>query len=67
MKKPRKIQVENLVSLQDECCGNPWNGECKNTDIVLHIYHEGDHLPICRSCWNEIAETDIEWGDDNAF
>lgn len=42
-------------------CRNPWNGECKNTDIEVTIYYKKDLLPICRSCWKEIAEKDITW------
>ena len=28
-----------------EHCRNPWNGECKNTDIEVYIYHKG-HLAV---------------------
>jgi len=44
-----------------EHCKNPWNGECKNTDIEVYIYHKGERQPICRNCWKKIAEKDIEW------
>jgi hypothetical protein len=44
-----------------ERCRNPWNGECKNTDIEVYIYHKGERQPICRNCWQKIAEKDIEW------
>lgn len=42
-------------------CRNPWNGECKNTDIELSIYYKGEYLPICRECWQEISEKNLEW------
>ena len=42
-------------------CRNPWNGECKNTDIEVTIYYKKELLPICRSCWKEIAEKDLSW------
>jgi len=53
MKSPRSKLVEN--------CKNPWNGECKNTDIEVYIYYKDKRLPICRDCWSTIAEDDIEW------
>ena len=49
-----------------ERCANPWNGECNNTNIVLYIYFKGSKLPICRACWNKIAEMDVEWGEEFA-
>ncbi len=42
-------------------CRNPWNGECKNTDIEVTIYYKKELLPICRSCWSKIAEKDLSW------
>jgi len=44
-----------------ETCRNPWNGACSNTDIALYIYHQGEKIPVCRKCWEEIASTDVEW------
>jgi hypothetical protein len=46
-----------------ECCRNPWNGKCKNTDIEVFILYKGDRLPICRRCWSKIADSSIEWGE----
>jgi len=46
-----------------EHCKNPWNGKCKNTDIEVLILYKGDRLPICRRCWNKIANSNIEWGE----
>jgi len=57
--KPRKV----VSRYRRERCRNPWNGKCENTDIVLYIFYEGRKLPICRFCWNKIAERDFEWGD----
>ena len=42
-------------------CRNPWNSECKNTDIELSIYYNGEFLPICRKCWQDISERNLEW------
>jgi len=42
-------------------CMNPWNPECKNTDIEVSIYYDGRMVPICRQCWEEIANKDVEW------
>lgn len=44
-----------------EKCENPWNGECKNTNIEVYIYYKGRQIPICSYCWHNIAEKDIEW------
>ncbi|MDH5622923.1 MAG: hypothetical protein OEY39_00435 [Candidatus Bathyarchaeota archaeon] len=44
-----------------EKCRNPWNGECRSTDIEVYIYFRGRRLPICRDCWTDIAEKDFEW------
>jgi len=42
-------------------CMNPWNPECRNTDIEVSIYYDGRMVPICRRCWEEIANKDVEW------
>jgi hypothetical protein len=67
LKKSGKVHSETLLSQGKENCANPWNGECKSTDIVLYILYRGDNVPICRDCWNEIADTGVEWGDKHAF
>jgi len=46
---------------QVETCRNPWNGECRSPDIEVYIYYKGRRLPICRDCWSDIAEKDLEW------
>jgi len=46
-----------------ERCGNPWNGRCGNTDILLYICHGGERFPICEKCWIEICESELEWGE----
>ena len=43
------------------CCMNPWNPDCRNTDIEVSIYYHGRMVPICRRCWEEIANKDVEW------
>lgn len=42
-------------------CQNPWNGECKNTDIGLIIHYKGEFLPICHECWPLIVEAGKTW------
>jgi hypothetical protein len=42
-------------------CMNPWKPDCKRTDIELSIYYNGRFVPICRECWKEISEKDMEW------
>jgi hypothetical protein len=32
-----------------------------NSDIAVYIYYRGRKLPICRECWIEIAQKNIEW------
>jgi hypothetical protein len=44
-----------------EKCKNPWNGECRSADIEVYIYYKGTLHPICRDCWSDITEKDIEW------
>jgi hypothetical protein len=39
------------------------NPYCKNTDIALYIVVGGKRLPICAKCWEEIADSDLEWGE----
>lgn len=60
---PEVKQVKNTT----EVCQNPWKRKpCTNTDIKLYIMFKGKQLPICRSCWLNIAEgklKDKEWGE----
>ena len=46
-----------------ERCSSPLNPNCGSGDIALYIVYGGRKLPICRRCWEQIAETDMEWGD----
>ena len=50
-----------MPMLRSEHCKNPWNGKCKCTEIELYIIYDGKKIPICRKCWSEIAEKEIEW------
>lgn len=36
-------------------------GPCRNTDIAVYIYKDGQRIPICREHWVKIAESDEEW------
>ncbi len=42
-------------------CMNPWKPDCQSTDIGLSIYYKGRSIPICRKCWEEISDKNIEW------
>jgi hypothetical protein len=58
MKHPPNL--ENHLNSGGHCM-NPWKPECRNTDIELSIYYNGQATPICRSCWEEISRKNIEW------
>jgi len=67
-KKVRKFSLEKSAGRGNAStgglgrrCRNPWNGECRNTDIELSIYYKGEFLPICHHCWKEIANKDLTW------
>ena len=44
-----------------ETCRNPWNGKCSNSKIELYIFYKDKVLPICKHCWTQIADKEIEW------
>lgn len=44
-----------------ERCKNPWENECKNENIAVYIEWKGKRVPICKSCWSKIADSDAEW------
>jgi|GEM_PF-828234 len=53
--------LEETKPLNESHCMNPWKPNCRRTDIKLSIYYNGRFLPICRRCWSEISEKNIEW------
>jgi len=55
------MTIGTLMSRMVERCRNPWNGGCENTDIEVYIYYKGRMFPICKSCWANIADKDLEW------
>jgi len=62
----RKNRVDSRAGIEGQGvsavhCMNPWRPECKNTDIEVSIYYNGRMVPICRECWKEIANKDVEW------
>lgn len=57
----RRVKAPPEIPQTGIYCRNPWNTECRNTDIELTIYYNGELLPICRECWKEISEKNIEW------
>jgi len=56
-------QSEQTGQNRPKHCSNPWNPECRSTDIALDIMHKGKQLPICRKCWVPLANSDREWGE----
>ena len=64
LKSALTIETRNqrMIFHMAESCKNPWNGKCSNTNIEVYIQYKDQVLPICRHCWSEIAEKDIEWG-----
>jgi len=46
-----------------EHCKNPWKNDCKNGNIKLYIQFKGEKLPICKRCWNHLADSELNWGD----
>jgi len=62
VRKSRKRAVKGSLNGGGfECCMNPWNGECRNTDIQIYIFYRNRKRPIGRSCWEEIAKGDYSW------
>ena len=47
-----------------EVCHNPLKSECESSDIDVYIQVGVERLPICRQCWGELAESDVEWGEE---
>lgn len=46
-----------------ENCQNPWKNDCRSESIKLYIFVNGEKLPICKICWNGIADQNVEWGN----
>lgn len=47
----------------EEKCRSPLNPSCGRRDIAVYIVYGGRKLPICKGCWEQIADTDLEWGE----
>ena len=47
-----------------EHCKNPWKPNCNSEDIKLYIQIKAENLPVCKTCWLQLAESDHEWGPD---
>lgn len=47
-----------------EVCHNPLKTNCESNNIAVYIQVGTEKLPICRTCWIELAESDIEWNED---
>ncbi len=39
-----------------EECQNPWNKLCHSQNIKLYVKQGEQEIPICRSCWERLAE-----------
>jgi hypothetical protein len=50
-------------STEMEHCKNPWKNSCKSENIKLYIQFKGEKLPICKQCWDRMADEDLSWGD----
>jgi hypothetical protein len=58
LKKPKHhFEVVHLI----EQCKNPIKPDCNNEDIVVYIQINQEKYPICQKCWNQLAETTIDW------
>lgn len=53
-----------MTEPQHEICRNPWKKDCKNADIATDILYEGQTLPICRKCWDEVGDSSRQWSSD---
>lgn len=57
MKKLEEEPVEILVQ-GERCLRVKLDGkECSSADIAVYIMHKGERLPICDSCWGELADS----------
>ncbi|MBS7653467.1 MAG: hypothetical protein QXR06_02340 [Candidatus Bathyarchaeia archaeon] len=60
--KPKSEGITSIsVSLGLEKCSNPWNGDCKSTDIALYIMYRGERIPLCWDCWKTISRKNFDW------
>jgi hypothetical protein len=55
--------LDDVRSDRMEHCKNPWKNNCKSGNIKLYIQFKGEKLPICKQCWNHLAEKELNWGD----
>ncbi|HIE18318.1 TPA: hypothetical protein EYP75_01185 [Candidatus Bathyarchaeota archaeon] len=60
-KTVKTMPKDEGVGFLEVHCMNPWNPKCRNTNIEVSIYYDGRMVPICRRCWEEIANRDVEW------
>jgi hypothetical protein len=44
-----------------EHCENPWKDTCNSENIKLYIMFNGEKRPICRQCWTNLADKEVEW------
>jgi hypothetical protein len=50
--------------LTEEHCCNPLKLKCENKDILLYIQIGSKKTPICKQCWNTLADSRMEWGEE---
>jgi hypothetical protein len=58
--KPKKQNKKEPPSFGLQCM-NPWKPRCRNKDIELSIYHNGQLRSICQQCWEDISKKSVEW------
>ena len=44
-----------------EHCENPLNPSCESLEIELYILRGEKRIPLCKSCWKQISESNLEW------
>lgn len=46
-----------------ESCQNPFFSctSSEPTKIALDILYKGQRLPLCKDCWQKLADTDAQW------
>ena len=54
------LSFDNVESEMERCL-NPWNGDCKSTDIAIYIMYKGNKIPLCWKCWRKISKKNLEW------
>lgn len=46
-----------------EMCQNPFKKKKCNSGEPIVTYITGNKIPICKKCWEEIADSDFQWDE----